>query len=171
MIKSDEVKGMPIYEFYCPDCHRIYNFFSKSINTEKRPSCPRCGRLRLDRQMSVFASPKNQGGEDEAPLPDIDESKMERAMNLLAAEAENIDENDPRQAANLMRKLSDMTGLNLGSGMEEALRRMEAGEDPEAIEAEMGDLLEEEEPFALEKKSVAGRRYSPPDVDNGLYDL
>ena len=162
---------MPIYEFYCPECHMIFNFFSKSINTEKKPNCPRCGKIELDRRMSVFASPRNQGDEDDAPLPDIDESKMEKAMNLLAREAEHMDENDPKQAANLMRKLTDMTGLNLGSGMEEALRRMEAGEDPEAIEAEMGDLLEGEEPFALGKKPLSGVRYRPPDVDDTLYDL
>ncbi len=162
---------MPIYEFYCPDCHMIFNFFSKSVDTGKRPSCPRCGKIRLDRRMSVFASPRNQGGEDEAPLPDVDESKMEKAMSLLAREAEHIDENDPKQAANLMRKLTDMTGLNLGSGMEEALRRMEGGEDPEAIEAEMGDLLEGEDPFAFEKKSMAAAKYRRPRVDDTLYDL
>ena len=78
------------------------------------------------------------------PLPDLDESKMEKAMNLLAKEAEKINEEDPRQAENLMRKLSDMTGLNLGPGMEEALTRMEAGEDPEKIEAISGKL-----PFLL----------------------
>lgn len=162
---------MPIYEFYCPDCHMIFNFFSKSVNTEKRPSCPKCGKISLDRKISVFASPRNQEGDDEAPLPDMDESKMEKAMSLLAREAEHIDENDPRQAANLMRKLTDMTGLNLGSGMEEALRRMEAGEDPEAIESEMGDLLEGEEPFAFQKKTMPGVRCRPPEVDDTLYDL
>jgi len=162
---------MPIYEFYCPECHMIFNFLSKSVNTEKKPTCPKCGKIELDRRMSVFASPRNQGEEDNTQLPDIDESKMERAMNLLAKEAEHMDENDPKQAANLMRKLTDMTGLNLGSGMEEALQRMEAGEDPEAVEAEMGDLLEGEEPFAFEKKSLKGPRYQPPAVDDTLYDL
>ncbi len=42
------------------------------------------------------------------PYPDLDESKMESAMNWRAKEAEHIDEDDPRQAANLMRKLTDM---------------------------------------------------------------
>ena len=162
---------MPIYEFYCAKCHMIFNFFSTSVNTEKRPMCPKCHKSELDRRMSVFASPRNQGDEEDAPLPDIDESKMEKAMSLLASEAEHMDENDPKQAANLMRKLTDMTGLNLGSGMEEALRRMEAGEDPETIEAEMGDLLEGEEPFAFEKKSLKGTRHRPPAVDDTLYDL
>ena len=121
--------------------------------------------------MSVFASPRGQGEEDDMPLPDMDETKMENAMNLLARETEHMDENDPKQAANLMRKLTDMTGLNLGSGMEEALGRMEAGEDPETIEAEMGDLLEGEEPFAFEKKHPKGPKNRPPAVDDRLYDL
>jgi hypothetical protein len=72
-----------------------------------------------------------------------------------------------------MRKLTDMTGLELGPGMQEALKRMEAGEDPDAIEAEMGDLLEAEEPFALaDKKATAGgRKRSAPARDETLYDL
>lgn len=163
---------MPIYEFYCPDCHMIFNFFSKTINTEKRPLCPKCGKIHLNRKMSVFASLKNRGkGEEEdMPMPDLDEAQMEKALSALAKEMDHLDEEDPRQAANLMRKLTDMTGLKLGPGMQEALHRMEAGEDPEKIEAEMGDILEEEDPF-LPKKRPSFRRHRPPAVDETLYDL
>ncbi len=104
-------------------------------------------------------------------MPDMDESKMEQAMSVLAKEAEHMDEDDPRQAANLMRRLSDMTGLNLGPGMEEALARMEAGEDPEQIEAEMGDLLEQEDPFSFKEKTNKLLRQRPPRVDEKLYYL
>ena len=121
--------------------------------------------------MSTFATPRNRGEEEDMPLPDMDEPKMEQAMNLLAREAEHVDENDPRQAANLMRKLTDMTGMNLGPGMEEALKRMESGEDPDQIEAEMGDLLEEEEPFSLKEKSSRTPKRRPPKVDETLYYL
>jgi putative FmdB family regulatory protein len=162
---------MPIYEFYCPKCHMIFNFFSQSVNTEKRPPCPRCRKPRLDRRMSVFATPRGRGEEEDMPLPDLDESKMEKAMNVLMKEAEHVNEDDPKQAANLMRKLTDMTGLNLGPGMQEALRRMEAGEDPEKIEAEMGDILEAEEPFGIKEKSLRSLKYRPPKVDEKLYDL
>jgi putative FmdB family regulatory protein len=163
---------MPIYEFYCRQCHTIFNFFSSSVNTEKRPLCPKCKKTKLERKMSRFATLQNRGEQEDAGMPDINEGKMAQAMNLLSQEAEHMDENDPRQAANLMRKLSDMTGLNLGSGMEEALKRMEAGEDPEQIEQEMGDLLEGEEPFALgEKSSRKAARMRPPIKDETLYDL
>ena len=162
---------MPIYEYYCQKCHMIFNFFSGTMNTEKRPLCPKCKQKRLARQMSTFSTLRSRGEEEEMPLPDMDESKVAQAMNLLAKEAEHVDENDPRQAANLMRKLTDMTGLNLGPGMEEALRRMENGEDPEQIEAEMGDLLEEEEPFNLKEKPSKTPKRPPPKVDDTLYYL
>lgn len=164
---------MPIYEFYCQDCNTIFNFFSKTINTTKKPKCPKCKVKTLSRQMSAFAITGK--AKEDADLDDLpfDESKMEKAMQMLAGEAENINEEDPRQAANLMRKLTDMTGLELGPGMQEALERMEAGEDPDAIEAEMGDLLEAEEPFALAGKKAAagGRRRPAPTRDETLYDL
>ncbi|BBO86377.1 cytochrome c [Desulfosarcina ovata subsp. sediminis] len=164
---------MPIYEFYCPDCNTLFNFFSRRINTDKQPDCPKCKTRKLERQMSAFAftgKAKESGDEDDLPF---DESKMEKAMQMLSSEAERIDEDDPRQAADLMRKLTDMTGMELGAGMEEALRRMERGDDPEQVEAEMGDLLESEDPFILpEKKGQGGRATRPaPIKDETLYDL
>jgi len=161
---------MPIYEFYCNNCHMIFNFFSSSINVDKSPDCPKCNKTKLERQMSIFSMTRNREEED-MPIPDLDESKIEQAMNFLAKDAENIDENDPRQAADLMRKLTDMTGLNLGPGMEEAIARMEAGEDPEQIEAEMSDLLEEEEPFSFKEKVTKALKKRPPKVDDELYYL
>ena len=164
---------MPIYEFYCSKCHMIFNFFSASVNIEKRPSCPKCSKKKLERRMSIFSSPKNKGEDEDMSMPDLDESKMEEAMSVLAREAEHLDEDDPKQAANLMRKLSDMTGLKLGPGMQEALTRMESGEDPEKIEAEMGDLLEGEDPFELpEKRGAAAKvQRAAPRRDETLYDL
>ena len=164
---------MPIYEFYCPDCNTIFNFFSKTINTAKTPTCPRCRKRKLERRMSAFAftgRAKESGDEEDLPF---DEGKMEKAMQMLAGEADRIDEDDPRQAANLMRKLTDMTGMELGEGMQEALQRMENGEDPEQVEAEMGDLLESEDPFLMPgKKGKAGGAFRrEPERDETLYDL
>jgi putative FmdB family regulatory protein len=164
---------MPIYEFYCSRCNTIYNFFSRRINTTKVPVCPTCGDVPLSRQVSVFAvtgRAREDGDADDLPF---DESRMEKAMQMLAGEADKINEDDPRQAAAVMRKLSDATGLELGAGMQEALRRMERGEDPDAIEAELGDLLETEDPFQLPEKKGAGSpgRRAAPRRDETLYDL
>ena len=113
-----------------------------------------------DRCLYLHSPEKARENSDLDDLP-IDESKMEHAMMTLAGEAEKIKEDDPRQAADLMRKLSDMTGLKLGQGMEEALARMEQGEDPEQIEADMGDRLEQDDLFALTGKRVAEKNESP----------
>jgi len=164
---------MPIYEFYCTDCNTIFSFLSRSVNTTGTPLCPRCRKTRLQRQVSMFAvtgEAAEDGGPDDLP---IDENKMERAIAALAGEAENINEDDPKQAAQLMRKFSDMTGMKLGDGMEQALGRLEAGEDPESIEQEMGDLMDEEEPFVMPDRKGGGRSRgrAAPRRDNKLYEM
>ena len=164
---------MPIYEFYCSDCHTVFNFFSKSVNTTKKPKCPKCKKKTLSRQVSLFAITGNAAENSDLEDFPVDESKMEQALKTLTGEADRIDENDPRQAANLMRKLTDMTGLKLGPGMDEALARMEKGEDPDQIEAEMGDLLEQEDLLEMPAKKGGGARKKPPAPyrDETLYDL
>lgn len=164
---------MPIYEFYCPDCHTVYSFFSKTVNTQKTPPCPGCKKSSLQRRISRFSVVS--GGSEEAAngldnLP-IDESRMESAMASLASEAEGIGEDDPKAAARLMRKFSDMTGLKYTGGMEDALSRLEAGEDPEALESEMGGMLDNEEvPFILPGKG-GGQKSAPPKRDETLYEM
>ena len=160
---------MPIYEFYCAPCHTIFSFFSKTVNTTTTPGCPKCGRA-LQRQVSLFAcidrSREDAGGED---FP-IDEGRLEGAMTRLSSEADKLNENDPRQAARLMRMFSDMTGVKLGDGMQEALSRLESGEDPDAIEAEIGDILQNEDPFLPGQTRPRGKK-STPQRDETLYDL
>jgi hypothetical protein len=95
-------------------------------------------------------------------------------MQSVAGDIDNLNEEDPKQAAHLMRKLFGAMGMPMNTGMEEALRRMEAGEDPDKIEDEMGDVFEED-PFAGGEpgKGLRGlkRRLLPPTVDDGLYAM
>lgn len=168
---------MPIYEFYCKHCHTIYNFFSVRVNTSKTPVCPApdCTSQRLDRQVSLFSISKGRAeGEGDDDLGDVDEAKLEQAMMSLAGEVDKLDEDDPKQAAHMMRKLFDASGMRLGDSVEEAISRMEAGEDPDKIEQEMGDVLEEENPFSSKPKKLLDdlrRKYLPPKVDEHLYEL
>jgi putative FmdB family regulatory protein len=164
---------MPIYEFYCPACHTILNFYSWKVDTETSPACPRCKKNSLQRQASVFAvtgrAKEDKSGTD--GMPPMDEAKMEKAMQALEREAGGLDENDPKQAARLMRKLTDMTGMEMGGTMKEALKRLESGEDPEQVEADLGPRLEGEEPFVTpDKKGKPGKR-PPPRRDQTLYEM
>lgn len=183
---------MPIYEFYCRHCHRVFNFLSRAIDTARTPPCPRCGRGDLSRRVSPFAISRGRREEpkpEAPPGPEVDEARLERAMQALAGEMDSMDENDPRQGARLMRKLFSATGMPIAGGMEEALRRMESGEDPEKIEEEMGDVFEGGDPLGGllggeggeggEKEQAEGgrkslgrlRRMLPPAVDPELHEM
>ena len=165
---------MPIYEFYCSHCHSIFQFFSRSVNTEKKPDCPKCDCKELPRIASSFAvtgrAKEKTDSMDDFPM---DEGKMMGALASLEKEAEGINEDDPRQAADLMRRFASMSGMPIGGAMEEALNRMEAGEDPDSIEEDLGDRLEKEDPFQSPSKTLRAlkRRQKQPTRDQKLYDL
>ncbi len=140
---------MPIYEFACEECRTVFQFFFSSATDRRKPRCPRCGKGGLRRRLSSFSVARarpsgspgaaaEEGGED---LSEAQMARMEKAMSKLEREMSDLDENDPRQMGRFMRRMVQETGLDLGPEMETAIRRLEAGEDPERIEEEMGDLL------------------------------
>lgn len=163
---------MPIYEFFCKKCNTVFKFYSRTIDTTTIPKCPRCRRVKLERMFSSFAT-LGKSGKGEGTGPDIDASKLESALSLLERGAESVDADDPRQAADFMRKLTDAAGISMGEGMEEALARMERGEDPDMIEAEMGELLSEDSFEFDSKKKKKGRKKhdDKPEIDETLYEL
>ncbi len=165
---------MPIYEFYCLDCHALYSFFSARVGTDRRPDCPRCARPRLERRPSSFATLKHRDEEEPDPLEGLDDSRIEGAMETLMREAGSLDEDDPRAMGRMMRRFGELTGLELGGRLEEMVRRMEAGEDPESLEDEIdGDLGDDEsmDDFFQLKKAFGERRSKRPRVDEELYFL
>ncbi len=161
---------MPIYEFLCPDCNRIYQFLSQTYAPDKIPSCPKCGSERLVKEISRFSfvrsgakeKPSDNGGNGEADP--LDDPRVEREMMRLLSDAEGIDENDPKQLGRLMRRMSEITGEPLEGEMEEAVRRLELGEDPDKIEAELGDVLGDD-------MGMGGPGFGPPSHDEGLYSM
>ncbi len=167
---------MPIYEFYCADCHTVFSFLARTPNTAKRPACPRCGRAELERRVSAFAISRGLSESESDGAPEgFDETRMEQVMAEMAREVDHVNEDDPRQMAQMMRKLFDGSGMRLGPGMEEAIRRMESGDDPDKIEEEMGDLLAGEEDSLFEPGAgglrTLRRKLTRPSVDQTLYDL
>ena len=169
---------MPVYEYACHRCRKIYQFFSKTITVRESPSCPKCGATDLARVLSSFAAisssktrdtgkdrreaPQGAGedagmgqmgpmgpmsemgpGEMDDPFAHMTPSQQaaaEREMMKLMSDAESLDENDPRQLGHLMERMSQITGMK-DKAMEEAIRRLKDGEDPDKIEEEMGDEL------------------------------
>jgi putative FmdB family regulatory protein len=142
---------MPIYEFACPKCRRIYSFLSKRVNPDQDPVCPKCGQKNLTKQVSRFAmvkgvaepaaAPVGDAG-DEPPMPDMDDPRIERVMGELERDMEHLDENNPRHMAHLMKKMKEvMPAGTMPKELDVAIKRLEAGEDPEKIEADMGDVL------------------------------
>jgi len=144
---------MPIYEFYCPDCHTVFSFFSSRIDTAVRPACPQCGRPELGRRPSRFAALSKAksgagGGDSESdemdandPLAGLDEERMAGVMDSLAGEMEGMDEGaqqDPKQLAQFLARFQEATGLEAGPKMEEMLARLKEGADMDELEAEMG---------------------------------
>lgn len=46
---------MPLYEYLCRKCHRIYTFMHPTMAGAETPPCPRCGSQAMERQISRFA--------------------------------------------------------------------------------------------------------------------
>ena len=123
--------------------------------------------------MSTFATIGRAPENGDDMMAGMDEAKMEEAFGSLMQEAEGMNEEDPRQMATLMRKFTEKTGMSLGDTMEEALSRMEKGEDPDLIEKEMGDQLEGDDLFSFDgmKKKAVSELSHAPIHDEKLYKL
>jgi putative FmdB family regulatory protein len=165
---------MPIYEFACPSCRRIFSFLSKRTNPDRLPVCPKCGNRKLEKQISRFAmtrrlgepAAKNETEGPEPPLPDFDDPRVARVMTEMERDMEHLDENNPRHMAHMMRKMKDlMPPGSVPKELDTAIKRLEAGEDPAKIEQDMGDVLGQF--MGGEEGSAGGGGYSH---DSGLYD-
>jgi putative FmdB family regulatory protein len=170
---------MPIYEFACPKCRVIFNFLSKTVNPERLPACPKCGSKEMRKQMSSFAMPRGlkepssslEGDEDGPSMPDMDDPRIMRAMSEMERDMEHLDENNPRHMAHMMRKMKDILPPgSMPKEMDIAIKRLEAGEDPEKIEEDMGDLLGEFMGGEEEGEGMGGGYGGGYSRDSGLYD-
>jgi len=116
---------MPIYEYACSRCRRIYSFLVRSPAREKKHLCPDCGSGGLARVYSPFALVRSE------------ESRLSRLED--PSFLSGLDEKDPRSLARMMRKMAAETGEPMDTEMAEMCDRLEAGEDPEEIEKSLTD--------------------------------
>lgn len=172
---------MPIYEYYCPDNNTIYQFYAKTLaQGQTIPKCPDNARFRMRKIVSAFAitGEAKESAAAGAPGDAADDARMEAALGAMEKEFAGADENDPRAMARMMRRMSDLTGEKLGGEMEEAVRKLEEGADPEAIEEQFGldgddseggpDASPSEEP--KEGRRRLKIRRAAPRKDPKLYD-
>jgi hypothetical protein len=101
-------------------------------------------------------------------MPDLDDPRVERAMAEMERDMEHLDENNPKHMAHMLRKMKDlMPAGTMPKEMETAIKRLEAGEDPEKIEADMGDMLGD---FMGGEGGPGGPGGGAYTKDAGLYD-
>ncbi len=154
---------MPIYEFMSRDTGKIYSFFAHSISyAEKTPLCPDGKKYKMQKVVSGFSitgkkeEPPEIPGQDAGadpndPFAGMDPNQAEKVMKELEGAMGGMDEDnpDPRQMGQLMRKMCEMTGETMDEPMEEVVRKLEEGADPDELEDRMGDFLGDEEPGAM----------------------
>jgi hypothetical protein len=148
---------MPIYEFYSPGTRKIYSFFARSLSyAEKTPFCPDGKKHLMKKLLSGFSitggtpddSPSLEGLEDPGdPFSGMDPNQAEGVMKELEGAMSGMDDEnpDPRQMGQLMRKMCEMTGEQMDEPMEEVVRKLEEGMDPDVLEERMGDFTGGEE--------------------------
>ena len=182
---------MPIYEFYCPENHRIYQFYARTLAQGKVvPKCPDNPKFTMRKVVSSFAvvgrgqaggAPDGPAGEP--PGGDPADSRMEAAMGQMEREFSSVDENDPRAMGRMMRRMADLTGERLDGPMEEVVRKLEEGADPDSLDDQLGSDAPGEPgdemgmggppPSAKEERERRHRfrvRRLPPTRDPKLYD-
>jgi hypothetical protein len=133
---------MPIYEYYCPDNHTIYQFYAKTLAQGRSvPPCPDNPAFRMEKMVSTFAVTKGGKAAEPAPSPSgaaAEDPRMAAAMNAMESEFAHVDENDPRAMARMMRRMAELSGEKINGEMEAVVRKLEEGADPDTLEEELG---------------------------------
>lgn len=110
---------MPVYEYQCRTCGRRFSRFFWKIADAEDARC-RCGSTELEQLISRVSMLRSE------------DSRLESASD--PDQWGGFDENDPKAMARMMKKMGNELGEDLGPEFNEVVGRLEAGEDPEAIE-------------------------------------
>ena len=112
-------------------------------------------------------SAAGEGSDADEGMPDMDDPRVMRAMSELERDMEHLDENNPKHMAHMMRKMKDLMPPGaIPKDLDTAIKRLEAGEDPEKIEEDMGDLLG----GMMGEEGGPGGARAGYSHDSGLYD-
>lgn len=124
---------MPIYEYRCNACRKVFSIFVRSLSAEAQAACPHCGSADARRLISRFA------------VLHSEDSRADQVADM-AGDLGDVDENDPRSVARWARRMSSELGEDAGPEFGEMVDRLESGESPESIEQSLGDADAAEPP-------------------------
>ncbi len=118
---------MPTYDYRCEKCTKrvsIYQTYEEYGRVAVR--CPNCGSESLRRLIGRVRFARSE----------------ESRLDSLADPSDwgDVDENDPRSLARMMRKMGSEMGEEAPPEFDEVVGRLESGERPEEIEESMPDL-------------------------------
>ncbi|HLE28663.1 MAG TPA: zinc ribbon domain-containing protein [Anaerolineales bacterium] len=118
---------MPVYEYRCQSCqNRVGVRMSYAEYGVKPPVCPMCGGKNLKRLIGRVRIAKSE----DRRLEDMSDPSL----------FGDVDENDPKSIGRALKKMGREMGEDLPPEFDEITARLEAGEDPEAIEKSMPEL-------------------------------
>ena len=96
-------------------------------------------------------------------------------MGEMEREFSSVDEGDPKAMGRMMRRMAELSGEKIGGEMEEVVRKLEEGADPDSLEEQLGAGPEDEAgaPAPAAEAQAPRRprpRRAPPVRDPRLYD-
>ena len=122
---------MPVYDYRCNSCGRKVALFYKSYKDYDAASennahtCPNCGSHDLTRLISRVAIAR--------PAHDYNSMSSDEMLSVLEG-------GDTREVGRMMHELGQDEAIN-DPAFGEVTKRLMKGDDPEKIEADLGDAL------------------------------
>ena len=120
---------MPVYEYKCLTCSCRTNVrMSYKEYDGAKPQCPECNNNSLQRIISRVRVARS------------DDSRLDALSD--PSNLGGVDENDPKSVGRFMRRMGHELGEEMGPEFDEMVGRLESGEDPESIGADLPDTPE-----------------------------
>lgn len=111
---------MPIYEYKCGTCGRIFDLLIRSES--QQPHCKHCDGTDLKRLISRPGLIRGQSSDEAGQLRPV----------------------DPRRAVENMSRMYDKTGIDPGQGFSEVAKRAAAGDDPRELKQAVKEAKKKE---------------------------
>jgi putative FmdB family regulatory protein len=127
---------MPNYEFRCIDCNHFFELFQTYQEYGSNPiKCPACESSQVERVIKPVR---------------ITRSDSDRFESYLDPGQLTGLEEDPQALGQMMRKMSQELGEDMGPEFDEVVDRLEKGQSPDEIEKDLPDLTDDGNSLGLD---------------------